>query len=157
MNLLSGAPGMLVLERAVEEAILAEFDAIDRLGGVLAAMEYRYQRSQIQQAAHRYEQQIYDGSRPIVGLNKYRADATEPDVPLVRTSGKKKRLQIARLRDFRRRHAKRAGKALDRLSRVVESDRGNVFAELINTVEDCSLGQIVERLQQLVGRYRPSV
>ena len=34
--------------------ILAEFREIDRLGGVLSALEHRYQRSQIQAAAHRY-------------------------------------------------------------------------------------------------------
>ena len=64
MNMLSGSPGMKAVERAVEAAILEEFREIDRLGGVLAAVEHRYQRSQIQTAAHRYEQQIYDGNAP---------------------------------------------------------------------------------------------
>src|SRR3954447_11950263 len=112
MNLLAGSPGMLAVERAVDAAVLDEFDKIDRLGGVLAAMEYRYQRSQIQQAAHRYEAQIYDGTRPMIGLNKYRADATEPNVPLVRTPAKKRKLQIDRVRAFRKRHTKQSGKAL---------------------------------------------
>src|SRR5207248_7810534 len=48
MNLLSGSPGMKAVEHAVGEAVLAEFREIDRLGGVLAAVEHRYQRSQIQ-------------------------------------------------------------------------------------------------------------
>src|SRR3984893_9825194 len=60
MNMLSGSPGMKAVERAVEAAILEEFREIERMGGVLAAVENRYQRSQIQNAAHRYEQQIYD-------------------------------------------------------------------------------------------------
>ncbi|HKR52932.1 MAG TPA: methylmalonyl-CoA mutase family protein, partial [Chthoniobacterales bacterium] len=64
MNMLSGSPGMKAVERAVEKAILDEFREIESLGGVLAAVENRYQRSQIQNAAHRYEQQIYDGTRP---------------------------------------------------------------------------------------------
>jgi methylmalonyl-CoA mutase len=34
---------------------------------------------------------------------------------------------------------------------------GNVFAELINTVETCSLGQITEALHSTVGHYRPTV
>jgi methylmalonyl-CoA mutase N-terminal domain/subunit len=77
MNMLSGSPGMKAVERAVEKAILDEFREIESLGGVLAAVENRYQRSQIQNAAHRYEQQIYDGTRPIVGLNRYRNGADE--------------------------------------------------------------------------------
>ena len=39
MNTLSGSPGMKAVERAVEAAILEEFREIDRLGGVLAAVE----------------------------------------------------------------------------------------------------------------------
>ncbi len=42
---------MKAVERAVEAAILDEFREIERLGGVLAAVEERYQRSQIQNAA----------------------------------------------------------------------------------------------------------
>ena len=55
MNMLSGSPGMKAVERAVEKAILDEFREIESLGGVMGAVENRYQRSQIQNAAHRYE------------------------------------------------------------------------------------------------------
>ena len=74
MNTLGSSPGMQILENAVEEAVLAEFRQIEQLGGVLPAIEHRYQRSQIQSAAHRYEMQISDGTRPIIGLNRYRAE-----------------------------------------------------------------------------------
>ena len=157
MNALGGSPGMKIVERAVEEAILEEFRQIDRIGGVLAAIEHRYQRSQIQAAAHRYEQQINDGARPIVGLNRYReADDGHPAVNVVRTPRNKKRLQVQRLQQFKRRHRAEAGPALDQLARVVERG-GNVFAQLIQTVEHCSLGQITGRLHELVGHYRPTV
>src|ERR1043165_3763121 len=42
MNTLGGSPGMKIVERAVEEGILNEFGQIDRLGGVLVALENRY-------------------------------------------------------------------------------------------------------------------
>ena len=61
-----------------------------------------------------------------------------------------------RLRDFERRHAADSEQALDQLTAVVEKN-GNVFEELINTVEHCSLGQITTRLQESVGRFRPMV
>src|SRR4051795_6345299 len=44
MNMLSGSPGMKAVERAVEAAILEEFREIERLGGVMGAVENRYQR-----------------------------------------------------------------------------------------------------------------
>jgi methylmalonyl-CoA mutase len=156
MNLLSGSPGMQIVERAVQHGVMDEFREIDRLGGVLAAITHRYQRSQIQSAAHRYETQINEGRRPIIGLNRYASASRVPEVPLVRTPRKKKQLQIDRLAKFKRKHARRSAKALDELATVVESG-GNVFAQLIETVEHCTLGQITARLHALVGRYRPTV
>ena len=157
MNTLSGSPGMLAVERAVEKGILDEFRAMDELGGVLAAVEHRYQRSQIQVAGHRYERQIGSGERPIVGLNCYRdSSASLAEMVMVRTPRAKKAKQVQRLREFKKRNLVPAARALDALSRVVD-EGGNVFAALIETVEVCSLGQITQRLHELVGHFRPMV
>ena len=157
MNTFGGSPGMRILEREVQKGILAEFREIDRIGGVIEAIEHRYQRSQIQEAAHRYERQVNDGTRPIIGLNRYWNERPDlPELKVVRTPRFKKHLQIRRLREFKRRHAKHSERALDRLAAVVETG-GSVFEELIRTVEHCSLGQITRRLQEVVGRYRPTI
>jgi methylmalonyl-CoA mutase len=157
MNMLSGSPGMKAVERAVEAAILDEFREIERLGGVLAAVEERYQRSQIQNAAHRYEQQIYDGTRPIIALNKYRNGSDDvPEVKLARTPRKKQQLQVDRLAKFKKKNAEKAKRALDTLAAVVERGE-NCFPALLEAAEVCSLGQITVRLQEVVGRFRPTV
>ena len=156
MNMFGGAPGLLILERQVEKAILEVFREMDTLGGVLAAQEQRYQRSKIQEAGHAYEKQIYAGARPIIGLNKYVTDEPMPSVPLARTSPKKQRLQVERLRAFKQKNAKKAPAALQKLENVARSG-GNVFAELVHTVEVCSLGQITACLTNVVGKFRPMV
>src|SRR5213076_3399290 len=157
MNMVSGSPGMKAVERAVEAAILDEFREIERLGGVLAAVEDRYQRSQIQNAAHRYEQQIYDATRQIIGLNKYRdGDDEIPDVKLARTPRSRQQLQVDRLAKFKKKNAEKAKPALDKLAQAVEHGE-NFFPTLLDAVEVCSLGQITGRLQEVVGRFRPMV
>ena len=157
MNMLSGSPGMKAVERAVEAAILEEFREIEKMGGVLAAVENRYQRSQIQNAAHRYEQQIYDGTRPIIALNKYRnGEDDAPEVTLVRTPRSKQRLQVDRLLKFKKKNAEKAKRALAKLGDVVERGE-NCFPALLEAVEVCSLGQLTGRLQEVVGRFRPMV
>ena len=156
MNLLAGSPGLLALERNVERAILDVFREIDSLGGVLPAMEQRYQRSKIQESAHRYEQQINSGERSVIGLNRYASAAKMPHVSLARTSPRKQRLQVERLRAWKKKNAKRAPEALQRLENVTRAN-GNVFAELLNTVEACSLGQITACLTSVVGKFRPMV
>src|SRR5437868_7818163 len=157
MNMLSGSPGMKAVERAVEAAILDEFREIERLGGVLAAVEDRYQRSQIQNASHRYEQQIYDGTRPIIGLNRYRNGTDDiPEVKLSRTPRKKQQLQVDRLAKFKKKNAEKSKRGLDKLAPVVGSGK-NSFPALLEAVEVCSLGQITGCLQEVVGRFRPMV
>ena len=123
MNMLSGSPGMKAVERAVEEAILEEFREIESLGGVMGAVENRYQRSQIQNAAHRYEQQIYNGTRPIVGLTRYRKRTKKRRMfELARTPRAKQQLQVNRLKKFKKKNAKKAEKPRQ-LADVVETKR----------------------------------
>ena len=157
MNTLQGSPGMKMVGKAVEEAILEEFREIELQGGVIGAVERRYQRSQIQASSHLLERQIYDGIRPVIGLNRYHdPDGGWPEVHMTRTPMERKQLQRDRLQAFEERHAEQSERCLDRLSRVVEQ-KGNVFEELICTVEHCSLGQITRRLCELVGKFRPMV
>jgi methylmalonyl-CoA mutase cobalamin-binding domain/chain len=157
MNMLSGSPGMKAVERAVEAAILEEFREIERLGGVMGAVENRYQRSQIQTAAHRYEQQIYDGTRPIIALNKYRnSEEKMPEFELARTPRAKQQLQVDRLKAFKKKNAAKAEKTLAKLAAVAETDE-NCFPALLEAAEVCSLGQISGCLQEVVGRFRPMV
>src|SRR5205814_9298245 len=149
--------GRKSVERSVGAAKVEEFSEIERVGGVLAAVEDRYQRGQIQNAALRYEQQIHDGTRPIIGLNRYRDGAEEiPAVKLARTPRKKQQLQVDRLAKFKKKNAEKAKRALDKLAEVVERGE-NCFPTLLEAVEVCSLGQITGRLQEVVGRFRPMV
>lgn len=157
MNTFGGSHGMQEVERQVEAGILAEFREMDRLGGVLRAVEHRYQRAQIQHSAHRMEQQIYAGTRPVIGLNRlWNEDEKMAEVEMIRTPQASKELAVSRLADFKRRNAAKAPDALQRLANCVESG-GNVFAELIEAVEVCSLGQITECLHETVGHFRPTV
>jgi methylmalonyl-CoA mutase len=157
MNLLGGSPGLRMLERKVEAAILEILAEIDSLGGVLAAVEARYFRSRIQESALNYERQVNRGERVIVGLNRYAPqDERPPRIPLARTPPERQREQAQRVRRFKAQHAGESGPALDRLARVAEAG-DNIFDELVRAVSHCTLGQITGRLQQVVGRYRPPV
>jgi methylmalonyl-CoA mutase len=143
----------------VEEAVLKEFEAISERGGVLGAMETGYQRGKIQDESMTYEHKKHDGSYPIVGVNTFRNPhgGTAPvKIELARSSEEEKRSQLARLHDFHQLHAHEAPAALAKLKEVVIGN-GNVFAELVNTVRVCSLGQITHALFEVGGQYRRSM
>jgi methylmalonyl-CoA mutase len=143
----------------VEEAVLKEFEAISERGGVLGAMETGYQRGKIQEESLYYEHKKHDGSYPIIGVNTFRnphGDETPKTLALARSTEDEKRSQLRRLQEFHSHNAAAAPKALEKLKRAVIENR-NVFAELMNTVHVCSLGQITKALFEVGGEYRRSM
>jgi len=143
----------------LEEAVLQEFERISERGGVLGAMETGYQRGKIQEESMYYEHKKHDGSYPIIGVNTFRnPDSTEAggSIPLQRSTDEEKQSQIRRLREFQARNKAEAPAALAKLRQTV-IDNGNVFAELVNAVRVCSLGQITDALFEVGGQYRRSM
>ncbi|MEL6342914.1 MAG: fused isobutyryl-CoA mutase/GTPase IcmF [Myxococcota bacterium] len=158
-NPLQGAFIVDELTDLVEEAVLTEFEAIDRRGGVLGAMETQYQRSKIQEESLHYEKRKHTGELPIIGVNTFldpqtlADDYEQPDVELRRATAEEKQDQIRRVRDFQARHAAQTPAALARLKQVA-LESGNIFAELMRTVRVASLGQITQALYEVGGEYR---
>ena len=146
------------LTSLVEEAVLAEFDRIAERGGVLGAMETGYQRSKIQEESIHYETLKHNGQLPIVGVNTFLSpysDFEEPGafIELARATEEEKVSQLQRVKGFMKRNEKEGPEALIRLQRVA-LEGGNVFAELMDTVRVCTLGQITRALYDVGGQYR---
>jgi len=145
----------------VEEAVLAELDAISDRGGVLGAMETGYQRGRIQDESMLYEHRKHDGTLPIIGVNTFvapghHAGETPPVITLARSTEAEKQSQLSRLGAFHRVHADEAPAMLARL-RDAALAGDNLFAVLMEAVRVCSLGQITDTLFDVGGRYRRSV
>ena len=143
----------------VEEAVLQEFERISNRGGVLGAMETMYQRSKIQDESLHYETLKHTGELPIIGVNTYQNpdanidDAENFTVELIRSTDQEKDECLARLHDFQERHSDKAPAALKELQSVARSG-GNIFEQLMETVEVASLGQITQALFEVGGQYR---
>lgn len=145
------------LTELVEEAVLLEFRKITERGGVLGAMETQYQRGKIQEESIYYETLKHTGELPIVGvntfLNPHRENNTLEVGELIRSTQKEKQEQIARLREFQEKYKEQAVSNIQRLQTIAISGE-NIFSELMNTVQYCSLGQISSALYQVGGEYR---
>ncbi|MFZ4712824.1 MAG: fused isobutyryl-CoA mutase/GTPase IcmF [Bacteriovoracaceae bacterium] len=156
-NPLQGAYIVDELAEIVEEAVLAEFERISDKGGVLGAMESMYQRGKIQDESLHYESLKDSGKLPIIGVNTYIAENINEqlnrEITITRASYAEKDEQIKRLESFKTRHSHESRKYLDRLREVILSGE-NIFEELMNTVQYCSLGQISGLLYEVGGRYR---
>ena len=150
--------GSFIIEQLtdlVEEAVLQEFERISERGGVLGAMETGYQRGRIQDESMLYEHRKHDGSLPIIGVNTFLNPNgnEEYEIELARSTDAEKQSQIKRLREFQQTHADSSAEALERVRDAAISNE-NIFAELVNAVRHCSLGEITNALFEVGGQYR---
>ncbi|KAA3612918.1 MAG: methylmalonyl-CoA mutase [Planctomycetota bacterium] len=156
-NPLQGSFFIEELTDLVEEAVLQEFERISERGGVLGAMERMYQRGKIQEESLYYEKLKHSGELPIVGVNTFLNPGKQGQadvVPeLIRSSETEKEDQVQQIQDFQKRHRAESEAALMKLRRVALEGE-NIFAELMETVKRCSLGQISHALYEVGGQYR---
>jgi methylmalonyl-CoA mutase len=140
----------------VEEAVLTEFDRITERGGVLGAMERMYQRNKIQEESLYYEHMKHTGELPLIGVNTFLNKKGSPTVlpnEVIRSTKEEREQQIQNLHAFWKRNESKNEEALKRLKEVAINNE-NLFAQLMETVKYCSLGQITRALYEVGGQYR---
>ena len=150
--------GAFIIEQLtdlVEEAVMQEFERISERGGVLGAMETGYQRGRIQDESMLYEHRKHDGSLPIIGVNTFINPNGNPDydIELARSTDSEKQSQIKRLREFHETNIDHRTAALERVRDAAIGNQ-NIFAELVDAVRYCSLGEITNALFEVGGQYR---
>jgi len=155
-NPLQGSFIIEELTELVEEAVLSEFDRITERGGVLGAMETMYQRGKIQEESLYYETLKHTGELPLIGVNTFLSKQGSPTIlpaEVIRATEEEKEGQITTLHNLHAAHAAPALKVLKQLQQVAVQN-GNIFAELMEAVKVCSLGQITRALYEVGGQYR---
>ena len=152
-----GSYAIETLTDLVEEAVYKEFESIAERGGVLGAMETMYQRGKIQEESLHYETRKHDGTLPIVGvntfLNEHGDERARGRAAVPRQRRRAARARWTRCMRFRRAMPRKLPRRCAGLQAVAASG-GNVFAELLETVQVCSLGQITRALYEVGGQYR---
>ncbi|HEY5371735.1 MAG TPA: methylmalonyl-CoA mutase family protein [Hanamia sp.] len=140
----------------VEDAVMAEFNRISERGGVLGAMERMYQRNKIQEESLYYESLKNNGELPLVGVNTFLNKEGSPTIlpaEVIRSTKEEKDIQIENVKAFQELHKDKSASMLKSLQNVAIHN-GNLFAELMETVKYCSLGQITHALYEVGGQYR---
>jgi len=155
-NPIQGAFIIEELTDLVEQAVLAEFKAINDRGGVLGAMETMYQRSKIQEESLYYETLKHTGEYPIVGVNTFLNKKGSPTIvpsEVIRATEEEKQFQIEALHKFQNRNEEIVPELLKNLQHTAVSG-GNIFKSLMEACKYCSLGQISHALYEVGGQYR---
>ena len=132
------------------------FRRIEDLGGVIPAIEKGFFQSEIADAAYRYQREIDQGMRKIVGVNAYQEDKPLR-IPLLNMDADGLKRQLQRLAELRKsRDGGRVGQALDRL-RIAAQGTENTMPYLMEAVRAyATLGEMVGVLKEVFGVYEES-
>ena len=137
----------------MEEAAYRYFARIDELGGMVEAIRRNFPQREIADASFRFQQEVDERRRIVVGVNDFVLDE-EPETPILKIDPALERKQIERLR------ATKAGRdegaverALAALKEAAEGD-ANLMPPIIEASRaQATEGEMIATLQEVFGTY----
>ena len=138
----------------IETQAYEYFGRIADLGGVLPAIDKGFFQSEISDAAYRYQREIDENVRRIVGVNAY-PDLKPYEIPILRMDPQGYTRQVSRLEALRKeRDNGRFGQALDRL-RLACQGTENTMPYIMDAVRAyATLGEIIGVMKEVFGIYQ---
>lgn len=150
---LGGSYFVEALTDRMERQVLAYFDQIEQQGGVIAAIRNGFFHREIADAAYRYQMELDNNERQVVGVNAYVAD--EPlEIPILAMDPDGERKHVARLNQVRRERDNAL--VQQRLAELRAAAAGDV--NVMPAVLDCvrayaTLGEMCDVLREVFGVY----
>ena len=141
------------LTNRIEAEALAYIDRIDRMGGMVAAIEQGYPQREIADSAYRDQQAVESGRRLVVGVNAH-VVADEPPLPILYIDDAVGETQLARVAALKasRDHA-RVASALLAMQAAARTD-GPLMEPIIEAVRAyATVGEMCDALRDVWGEY----
>jgi methylmalonyl-CoA mutase N-terminal domain/subunit len=141
------------LTNDLEQEALDYFATIDRMGGMVEAIEHGYPQREIAESAYRFQQSVESRERVIVGVNDFVATGDDSVHVLYIDEGAGEQ-QLARLEATRRRRdANAVERALAELRAAAAGTR-NTMEPLLDAVRAyATVGEMCDALRAVWGEY----
>lgn len=138
----------------MEEETYRYFDKVEKFGGVIPAIERGFFQREIAESAYRYQREIDENKRVVVGVNEYKTDE-ELSIPILRMNEKGEQCQINRLKKLRKeRNQSKFDRNLKRLKKAAEGDE-NLMPYILDCVHGyATLGETCDVLREVFGEYK---
>jgi methylmalonyl-CoA mutase N-terminal domain/subunit len=151
---LAGSYYVETLTNQLEAAANDYLKEIEALGGTLAAIEAGYQQRNIQEAAYQVQRAVENGSKVVVGVNKFRDEETAtPSLEKLDPEGERR--QVANVRKVRaERDAAAWEAAMDRLEECARGTENLMPAMIVAVKAYATVGEISDRLRTVWGEHR---
>ncbi|MCD6425366.1 MAG: methylmalonyl-CoA mutase, partial [Anaerolineales bacterium] len=151
---LGGSYFLEALTDKMERQTYEYFDRIEKLGGVLPAIERGFFQGEISDSAYRYQREIDQQIRKVIGVNSHK-DQKEPAIPILKMDPEGFKKQVGRIQRLKKeRDQGRIGQSLDRL-RVACQGTENTMPYILEAVHAyATLGEITNVMKDVFGTYR---
>jgi methylmalonyl-CoA mutase N-terminal domain/subunit len=138
----------------MEARAMEYIDHIDKMGGIVKAVEEGYPQREIARAAYEFQRQVDSGERVIVGVNRYTKHEAET-IPTLKIDPKAETDQIQRTKALRaRRDAKKTEAALARVRAACKSPDANTMEAILDAVRQyATLGEICQIFREEFGEH----
>lgn len=151
---LAGSYYVEALTNRMEEEAEEYFRKIEELGGVLEAIKKGFFQMEIADAAYRYQKEIEEKERIIVGVNEFVSE--EPiTIEILKIDPEIERVQVERVKKLRETRdndlVKRRLKALRKAAQGTD----NLIPYILDAVKAYATeGEIIETLKEVFGEYK---
>ena len=155
-NVVDPLGGSYLVERLtldMVEGARAYFDTIDRMGGMVEAIEQGFPQREIAEASYRFQQSVERRDKVIVGVNDF-VQEDEPPVPILYIDETTAETQLRRLKELRgTRDNDAVRRSLDAL-RETAAGTGNTMYALLDCVRAyATVGEMCDALRGVWGEY----
>jgi methylmalonyl-CoA mutase, N-terminal domain len=142
------------LTNELEQQAYDYFERIEKLGGVIPAIERNFMQREIAEASFRYQGEVERGERVVVGVNRYVLEQ-EASVELLRIDPAVEAKQIERVRAVRdRRESDKVERALARLRAEADGDTNLMPAIMDAARAYVTMGEMCDALRRVWGTWR---
>ena len=162
VNMVDPLGGSYFVERLtldMEAGAYKYFDAIDRMGGMVAAIENGYPQREIAESSYRFQQAFEKKEKQMVGVNVY-AETDEAPFPILYIDDAAHEMQIARLAELRRtRDTAAVARTLESLKAAARGTANTMYPLLDCVRAYATVGEMCDALRTVWGEYEevPSI
>ncbi len=155
---LAGSYYLEYLTDQIEERVWAYFDRIEKLGGMVHAIEDGYIQREIQDAAYKYQREIEEGRRIVVGVNKYQIPEGESP-ELLKADPRLREIQAQRIAEVKANRSQiKVEEALKALALGTKDVTVNLMPLILSAARSyATIGEMCNVLRAEFGEYKEVV
>lgn len=150
---LAGSYAIEALTNRIEEEAVKYIEDIDRRGGMIRCIKEGYINQEIEEASYRYQLEVENKERIIVGVNEF-TKISEGPIEILRINPRIEAIKRERLKELRaNRDSHKVNADLKRLEEAARADE-NLMPHIVEAVRDyATIGEMTRALERVYGRF----